>query len=98
MLVLFTRSSMVMAGSAQRARIVLLAADGVSNTEIASRTGVSRPTVIAWARYKESGISGFVDRPAQVGSTSPSGPRRRHSQRANRRTSQVAVGIPWLRT
>src|ERR1700677_273335 len=64
MLVSLTRSSTVMAGSAQRARIVLLAADGVSNTEIASRTGVSRPTVIAWrARYEESGIGGLVDRP-----------------------------------
>jgi transposase len=63
-LVSLTRSSTVMAGSAQRARIVLLAADGVSNTEIASRTGVSRPTVIAWrARYEESGISGLIDRP-----------------------------------
>src|SRR5271168_1492178 len=59
-----TRSSTVMAGSAQRARIVLLAADGMSNTEIASRTGVSRPTVIAWrARYEQSGIAGLVDRP-----------------------------------
>ena len=45
-LVSLTRSSTVAAGLAQRARIVLLAADGVSNTEIASRTGVSRPTVI----------------------------------------------------
>jgi transposase len=64
MLVSLTRSSTVMAGSAQRARIVLLAADGVSNTEIASRTGVSRPTVISWrARYEESGIGGLVDRP-----------------------------------
>ena len=34
------------AGLALRARIVLLAADGVSNSEIARRCGVSRPTVI----------------------------------------------------
>src|SRR5271155_312442 len=58
-----TRSSTVTAGAAQRARIVLLASDGVSNTAIASRTGVSRPTVIAWrARYETSGIGGLVDR------------------------------------
>ena len=42
------RSSTVAAGLAQRARIVLLAADGVANTEIAERVGVSRPTVNAW--------------------------------------------------
>jgi transposase len=58
----WVRSSTVTAGSAQRARIVLLAADGVSNTEIAELVGVSRPTVIAWrARYERSGISGLAD-------------------------------------
>jgi transposase len=47
---------------AQRARIVLLAADGVSNTEIAERVGVSRPTVIGWRdRYATSGSRGLVD-------------------------------------
>jgi transposase len=59
-----TRWSTVTAASAQRAQIVMLAADGVSNTEIASCTGISRPTVIAWrVRYEESGIGGLVDRP-----------------------------------
>jgi transposase len=63
-LVSLTRSSTVTAGAAQRARIVLLAADGMSNTEIAARTGVSRPTVIGWrARYEESGMAGLADRP-----------------------------------
>jgi transposase len=41
---------------------VLLAADGVSNTEIAERVGVSRPTVIGWRdRYVTSGSRGLVD-------------------------------------
>ena len=45
-----------------RARIVLLAADGVSNTEIAERVGVSRPTVISWRdRYASSGLNGLGD-------------------------------------
>jgi len=58
------RSSTVKAGLAQRARIVLLAADGVSNTEIARRVGVSRPTVIDWrGRYEGSGIAGLDDAP-----------------------------------
>ena len=58
----WTRSSSIRAGLAQRARIVLLAADGVSNTEIAERIGVSRPTVIGWReRYAASGIKGLED-------------------------------------
>ena len=42
------RSSTVRAGLAQRARIVLLAADGEPNVVIAEKVGVSRPTVIDW--------------------------------------------------
>ena len=58
----WTRSSSIRAGLAQRARIVLLAADGVSNTEIADRVGVSRPTVIGWRdRYASSGVRGLED-------------------------------------
>jgi transposase/biotin operon repressor len=63
-LVRLTRSSSVRAGLAQRARIVLLAADGVSNTAIADRVGVSRPTVIGWReRYQASGMVGLADEP-----------------------------------
>jgi len=44
------------------ARIVLLAADGVPNTEIAERTATSRPTVLKWrGRYVASGIDGLDD-------------------------------------
>ena len=58
----WTRSSSIRSGLAQRARIVLLAADGISNTEIAERVGVSRPTVIGWRdRYVTSGSRGLVD-------------------------------------
>jgi transposase len=59
-----TRSSSVRAGVAQRARIVLLAADGFPNAEIARRTGTSRPTVVGWrARYAEGGIAALSDQP-----------------------------------
>jgi transposase len=54
----------VQAGLAQRARIVLLAADGVSHTEIAGRLGVSRQTVITWRqRYESRGLAGLEDEP-----------------------------------
>jgi transposase len=56
------RSSTVEAGLAQRARIVLQAAQGVRNAEIARRVGVSRPTVIQWRnRYEAGGISALGD-------------------------------------
>jgi transposase len=59
-----TRSSSVSAGLAGRARIVLLAAEGLSNTEIARRTGTSRPTVLDWrARYDAGGIRALDDLP-----------------------------------
>ncbi|MEE8300871.1 MAG: IS630 family transposase, partial [Candidatus Tectomicrobia bacterium] len=42
---------------AQRARIVLYAADGWSNTDIATELGVSRPTVIEWRkRFQAEGV------------------------------------------
>jgi transposase len=42
----------------------LLAADGVSHTEIATRVGVSRTTVVAWrGRYEVRGLAGLEDLP-----------------------------------
>src|SRR5690349_20315984 len=58
----WVQASMIQAGLAQRARIVLQAADGLPNVEIAARVGVSRPTVTSWrARYERSGIGGPSD-------------------------------------
>ena len=58
------RCPSIRAGLAQRARIVLLAADGAGTNEIARRTGVSKPTVIGWKRrYAAEGIGGLEDRP-----------------------------------
>src|SRR4051794_41625653 len=59
-----TRSSSIRAGLASRARIVLLAAEGLPNAEIARRTGTSRPTVVDWrARYLAGGIPALHDQP-----------------------------------
>ena len=59
----WVRASGIRAGLAQRARIVLLAGEGLSNTEIAARVGVSRPTVIHWRdRYAEGGLAALEDR------------------------------------
>jgi transposase len=59
-----TRSTSVRAGLVTRARIVLLAADGLSNAEIARRTGTTRPTVLGWRnRYQSGGIAALGDQP-----------------------------------
>jgi transposase len=56
------RSRSVKAGLVKRARIVLLAADGVTNQEIATRVGASRTTVIQWRnRYLARGVPGLED-------------------------------------
>src|SRR5580704_14664698 len=54
----------VASGLAKRARMVLLAADGVPNAAIARAVGVSRPTVIGWRdRYRQGGIAALDDEP-----------------------------------
>jgi len=54
----------VPSGLAKRARIVLLAADGMPNAQIARTVGVSRPTVIGWRdRYAAGGIGALEDEP-----------------------------------
>lgn len=63
----------------QRARIVLLAADGLRNDEIAARCGVVRPTASKWRkRFFEQRAAGLADRPrsGRPRSFPPSGGRR----------------------
>jgi transposase len=61
--------SIVRAGTSEqravtRARIVLLAAEGMANTHIAKQVGVSLPTVLLWrARFVEHGLDGLADAP-----------------------------------
>src|SRR5512144_1233965 len=52
------------AGLAQRARIVLACAEGLTNVAVAARVGVSVPTVRRWrGRYAERGLDGLLDEP-----------------------------------
>src|SRR5665648_354729 len=58
----WTRASSIPAGLAQRARILLLAAEGHSNTEIGRLVGVSLPTVRLWrGRYGTGGVGARGD-------------------------------------
>ena len=72
-LVSITRSRSMPQSLATRARIILLAAEGQSNTAIAWKLGLSRPTVGNWRqRYITQCIQGLYDEPR------PGGPRSIH--------------------
>ena len=59
----WTRSPSLRAGLVLRARVVLLAADGVRTTEIVRRVGLSKPAVIGWKRrFVAEGPGGLHDR------------------------------------
>ena len=59
----WTRSTSIRAGLAQRARVVLLAANGLCTNEIVQRVGLSKPAVINWKRrYAAEGLGGLNDR------------------------------------
>jgi len=52
------------AGLAQRCRIVLACAEGLTNVAVAERVGVSVPTVRRWrGRYARRGVDGLLDEP-----------------------------------
>src|SRR5919112_641659 len=55
----------------ERARIVLLSAEGVPGQQIAATVGCAEPTVVTWRRrYAESGLAGLADLP-RPGKPSP---------------------------
>ena len=65
------RSKGAPAREVERARIVLLAADGVPGKPIAAMVGCAEPTVVTWRRrYAEHGLPGLEDHP-RPGSPSP---------------------------
>jgi transposase len=65
------RSKGAPAREVERARIVLLAADGVPGKQIAARVGCAEPTVVTWRRrYAERGLAGLEDLP-RPGTPSP---------------------------
>jgi transposase len=49
---------------AQRARIVLLAAEGLANNAVAAKLDINQATVVKWRkRYVERGVDGLIDEP-----------------------------------
>src|SRR5258706_12283528 len=73
---------------AERARIVLLAAEGRTGPQIAERVGCSEPTVVKWRRqYAEAGLVG-------VGGPAPPGGAETVRARAGARESLCPPGAP----
>ncbi|MBB2958225.1 IS630 family transposase [Pseudoclavibacter helvolus] len=63
-LVSWARSTSIRAGLSMRARIVLLASEGVANSRIAAEVGTTTTSVWKWRkRYAEAGIAGLSDAP-----------------------------------
>jgi transposase len=58
------RSKSLPARAVERARIVLLASEGLSADAIAERVGCSRPTVVQWRqRFAHGGLEALADAP-----------------------------------
>src|SRR5260370_13070160 len=67
---------------AERARIVLLAGDGLTGLQITELAGCTEPTVIKWRRqYAEGGLAGLEDAPR------PGGPK-------NALTAAAVLAVP----
>jgi transposase-like protein len=60
------RATTIRAGLARRGRIILLLADGMTITDIATTVGISRRFVYKWAqRFLEQGLAGLTDQPGR---------------------------------
>ena len=63
-LLAWQRATNIPAGLARRARIVLLLADGVTITDIATTVGMSRRHTYKWIqRFVQAGLEGLEDKP-----------------------------------
>ena len=81
-----------------RAKAILLAADGLQNTEIAERLGCSRTSASTWRRqFCEEGMQGLEERPwpGRPRRFSPGAGRRgeRDGVRAARRAGRAVVAL-----
>ena len=62
-LVAWQRATTISAGRARRGRIILLLADGVPITDIATTVGISRRFVYKWVqRFLAKGVEGLADK------------------------------------
>ena len=76
-LLAWQRSPDVPAGVARRSRMILLLADGVTITDIATRVGMSRQHIYKWIhRFVQEGVEGLTTRPGGRPQSEPRLPER----------------------
>jgi len=65
-LLAWQRATTISAGCARRGRIILLVADGVPITDIATTVGISRRFIYKWVqRFLDKGLEGLTDKPGR---------------------------------
>ena len=65
-LLAWQRATTISAGRARRGRIILLVADRVSISDVATTVGISRRFVYKWAkRFEKSRLDGLSDKPGR---------------------------------
>jgi len=65
-LLAWQRATTISAGRARRGRIILLLADGVPISDIATTVGLSRRFVYKWVqRFMAEGVEGLADKPGR---------------------------------
>ena len=65
-LLAWQRATTISAGRARRGRIILLLADGVPISAIATTVGISRRFVYKWVqRFLDKGVEGLADKPGR---------------------------------
>jgi CRP-like cAMP-binding protein len=65
-LLAWQRATRIPAGLARRGRILLLLADGMTITDIATTVGISRRFVYKWVqRFVQEGLAGLADKPGR---------------------------------
>ena len=74
------RATTISVGRARRGRIILLLADGVTISDIATTVGISRRFVYKWAqRFLEKGVEGLADKPGRGRVPRQASPQEQHA-------------------
>ncbi len=96
-LMVWQRSTTIPAGLARRGRIILLLADGVPLSHIATAVGISRRFVYKWVeRFVQDGLDGLADKPGRGRGRTPRSDASRSQEQEHHRTPRPAASSPGM--